>query len=73
MCKGNAGRGKGHGRFYLLGVSQASPGEGIVQRGKYWGSRGHNDKCLGEKGKVRSTHRDIYLLFNNTWGEGLDG
>jgi hypothetical protein len=25
------------------GVSQASPGEGIVQRGKYWGSRGHND------------------------------
>ena len=51
------------------GVSQASPGEGIVQRGNYWGSRGHNE-CLGEKGKVRSTHRDIYLLFNNTWGEG---
>jgi hypothetical protein len=25
------------------------------------------------KVKVRSTHRDIYLLFNNTWGEGLYG
>ena len=42
-----------------------------MQRGKYWGSRGHNDKCLGEKGKVRSTHRDIYLLFNNTWGKDI--
>jgi hypothetical protein len=29
------GRGRGHGRFCLLGVSQASPAEGIVQWGKY--------------------------------------
>jgi hypothetical protein len=31
-------------------VSQASPGEGIVQRGKYWGSRGHNDSVWGKRG-----------------------
>ena len=48
MCKGNAGRGRGHGRLCLLGVSEASPGEGIVQRGNYWGSRGHNDSDWGK-------------------------
>ena len=56
MCKGNAGRGRGHGRFFLLGVSQASPGEGVVQRGNYWGSRMHNDSVWG---KVRYAHRTL--------------
>ena len=55
MCKGNAGRGRGHGRLCLLGVSEASPGEDIVQRGNYWGSRGHIDSVWG-KGKVRYAH-----------------
>jgi hypothetical protein len=32
-------------------MSQASPGEGIVQRGKYWGSRGHNDSVWGKRGR----------------------
>jgi hypothetical protein len=52
MCKGNAGRGRGHERLCLLGVSEAPPGEGILQRGNYWGSRGHNDS-VGGKGKVK--------------------
>ena len=55
MCKGNAGRGRGHGRLCLLEVSEASPVEGIVQRGNYWGSRGHNDSAWG-KGKFRCAH-----------------
>jgi hypothetical protein len=36
-------------------LSEASLGEGIVQRGNYWGSRGHNDS-VWEKGKVRYAH-----------------
>ena len=55
MCKGNAERGRGNGRLCLLGVSEASPGKDIVQRGNYWGNRGHNDSVWG-KGKVRYAH-----------------
>ena len=28
---------------------------------------------FGGKEEGKSTHRDIYLLFNNTWGEGYYG
>jgi hypothetical protein len=30
MCKGNTGRGRGHGRFCLLGLPQASPGRSSI-------------------------------------------
>jgi hypothetical protein len=51
MYKGNAGRDRGRGRFCLLRVSQPSPGEGIVERGDYWGSRGHNGSVWGKGGR----------------------
>ena len=44
------------GDFVCSGC-QTSPGEGIVQWRKYWGSRGHNDSVWGEMGKVRYAHR----------------
>ena len=62
MCKGNAGRSRSHGRLCLLGVSEASPGGGIVQRGNYWGSRGHNDSVWGGgkwEGQVGSWDRGL--------------
>ena len=43
-------------------MSQASPGEGIVQRGKYWGSRGIMT-VFGEKGEGKvHPSRHIYYL-----------
>jgi hypothetical protein len=50
MCKGNAGRSRSHGRLCLLGVSEASPGGGIVQtgsvEGKWEGHVGSLDRAL---------------------------
>ena len=62
MCKGNAGRGKGHGRFCLLVVSQASPGEGIVQRGEYWGSRGIMTVFGGKGEGMVHPSRHIFII-----------
>ena len=50
MCKGNAGRGIGHGRLCLLGVSEVPPGEGILQRGAIRGAGG-TMTVLGGKGR----------------------
>ena len=62
MCKGNAGRGRGHGRFCLLGVSQASPGEGIEQRGNYWGA-GDIMTVIGGKGEGKvHPSRHIFII-----------
>ena len=43
MCNGNAGGSRSHGRLCLLGVSEASPGGGIVQTGSVEGKwEGHH-------------------------------